>query len=365
MARTDAVQFFLELAAEWRRLGAEVTFEPGWERRGNGTSPAYEGGVVHHTASASSATRPFPTRSVLISGRPGLSGPLCNVAGPWCPPDKPLLHIVAAYPANHAGASGGRSMGPLPTSSLFNRLVVGLETDYAGVVPMAPGQMRAALIFTRGLANVLRRSVEYIRAHMETSITGKWDPGYAEGRTYDMAAFRRAAAELQQEDDMPTAAEIAEAVWARPFSAAAPGVGPAVAGRFVQHAALMATRGAGFRVLRSDPAQNYNGVKGTGEMVLVAPGAMVPIPSPGHYDAYKVHGICGHEVLNLAPNWFAHYKALYEATMRQAAGQAVDLDTLAGKLAALVNEAEAQDLAAQAQAIAEATADELATRVRE
>jgi hypothetical protein len=206
MARTDAVQFFLELAAEWRRLGAEVTFEPGWERRGNGQSARYEGGIVHHTASFSSFTNPFPTRSLLINGRSDLPGPIANVGGPVCPVDRPRLHIIAAHPANHAGASGGRSMGPLPVTRLFNPTVVGLEIDYAGLTPMIGGQYKAALIFTRGLANVLRRSVEYIRAHAETSVTGKWDPGYANGRTLDMAVFRRDAANLTPgslEDDMP------------------------------------------------------------------------------------------------------------------------------------------------------------------
>jgi hypothetical protein len=159
-------------------------------------SPAYEGGVVHHTAFFSSYASPFPARGTLIGGRPDLPGPLCNVAGPVCDEDTPTLHVIAAYPANHAGASGGRSMGPLPRTSLFNKMVVGLEIDYRGIAPMIGGQYRAALIFARGLANVLKRSVEYIRAHAETSITGKWDIGYAEGRTYDMAKFRRDAAAL-------------------------------------------------------------------------------------------------------------------------------------------------------------------------
>jgi hypothetical protein len=198
VARSDAVQFFLELAAEWRRLGAEVTFEPGWERRGNGMSPAYEGGIVHHTAFISSFANPFPAHSTLLNGRAGLPGPLCNVAGPVCPADKPRLHIMAAFPSNNAGASGGKSMGPLPKTSLFNRLVVGLEIDYSGFAPMIGGQYQAALIFTRGLANVLKRSVEYIRAHAETSITGKWDIGAGTGKaqTYDMAKFRRDAVNL-------------------------------------------------------------------------------------------------------------------------------------------------------------------------
>lgn len=195
MGRTDAVAFTLECVKAWRELGARVTFEPGFETRGNGTSADYEGGTPHHTASNSSAATPFPTRNILINGRTDLHGPLCNVAGPWCTEDDPWLHVIAANPANHAGASGGRSMGPLPVTNLFNRRVFGLEIDYPGTSPMSAGQRRAALIFTAGLTRVLRRpSTEWVRGHAETSITGKWDPGYESGRTIDLDAFRRDAA---------------------------------------------------------------------------------------------------------------------------------------------------------------------------
>ena len=204
MGRTDAVTFTRELVSAWSRLGAYVTFEPGWESRGNGYSANYGGCVVHHTAIPSSATSPFPGQRVLRDGRPDLSGPLCNTGGPWCPVDAPRIHVVSANPGNHAGASGGRSMGPLPTSGRFNPLVWGHEIDYAGDRPMAPGQYRAALIVGRGVCDVLGVSAEYVRAHAETSVTGKWDPGYAPGRTIDMAKFRRDVATLASipEDDM-------------------------------------------------------------------------------------------------------------------------------------------------------------------
>lgn len=206
MGRTDAIAFTNEWATRARQLGALVTVEPGWDVRGNGMAANYEGGLVHHTAVASSESRPFPGRTLLIQGRSDLPGPLCNVAGPWCRPDAPRLHVISARPANHAGRSGGRSMGPLPVTASFNACVFGLEIDYSGVAPMAPGQYRAALIFARAVADVLGRSTEYVRAHAETSVTGKWDPGYAMNRTIDMAAFRRDAANLstaaQEDDDM-------------------------------------------------------------------------------------------------------------------------------------------------------------------
>lgn len=240
MGRRDAVPFTLECVAEWRRLGALVTFEPGWERRGNGQSADYEGAEVHHTATPSSAARPFPTRNMLIVGRTGLPGPLCNEAVPVGPGDKPQIHVIAAHPANHAGASGGRNMGPLPVTRLFNPRVRGNEIDYEGNKPMTPGQRLAGLIHGRGVVNVLRRGTDYVRAHAETSITGKWDPGYAPGRTIDMNAFRRDAAALGSaptpkptpapapEDDMPYSEKdlsriIKDSVWQAPYQDAVTG----------------------------------------------------------------------------------------------------------------------------------------------
>lgn len=197
MGRTDAVQVTLEVVARMRALDPRltVTYEPGWERRGNGSSANFSYANVHHTASASSAARPFPTQSLLRDGRPDLSGPLCNEAGPWCTVEAPRVHVVAAHPANHAGAS--RASGPVPALALYNPRTRGLEIDYAGSSPMAPGQLHVAHLWTRANADVLASGdVEIVRAHAETSVTGKWDPGYAEGRTIAMTDFRAAAKAL-------------------------------------------------------------------------------------------------------------------------------------------------------------------------
>jgi len=199
MGRRDAVQVTLEVMQRMRALEPRlrVTYEPGWETRGNGLTANYEGALVHHTASASSLTNPNPTRNVLIYGRPDLTGPLCNETAPACTVDAPWIHVIAANPANHAGASGGRSMGPLPVTSLFNPRVRGLEIDYAGTVPMLAGQLYVGHLWARANADVVGGGdIQRVRAHFETSITGKWDIGYALGRSYDMAAFRRDAASV-------------------------------------------------------------------------------------------------------------------------------------------------------------------------
>jgi hypothetical protein len=206
MGRRDAVQVIVEVVNKMRLLDPRliVTYEPGWEKRGNGTTANYEGGIWHHTASPSSPTRPFPTQTLLRVGRSDLPGPLCNFAGPWCSVDRPTIHVMAAHPANHAGASGGRSMGPLPKTNLFNPRVLGLEIDYAGLTAMSPGQLHVAQLWARAVADVVGGGdINRVRGHMETSVTGKWDPGYANGKTYDLNALRASSARLTPGDDMP------------------------------------------------------------------------------------------------------------------------------------------------------------------
>jgi len=178
-----SVDFARAYADGMEHNGVVVHFWAGWERRGNGQSSNYLGHLWHHTASPyGSAYR------ALVEGRSDLSGPLCNVAGNA----DGSVTIVAAHPANHAGASGGRSMGPLPTTGLFNKTVWGMEIVYPGVSPMTPAQYRTALISAGVVSAVLRRpNAEWCRGHAETSVTGKWDPGFAPpNRTYDLVKMR-------------------------------------------------------------------------------------------------------------------------------------------------------------------------------
>lgn len=123
----------------------------------------------------------------MANGRAGLSGPLCNSSGN----SDGSITIIAAHPANHAGASGGRSMGPLPVTRSFNKCVWGHEIVYPGVKPMTDAQYRSATILGAVVSEILRRpNAEWCRGHADTSVTGKWDPGYANGRTYDLNKMR-------------------------------------------------------------------------------------------------------------------------------------------------------------------------------
>jgi hypothetical protein len=181
-----SVGFFRAVADGCRAYGVSVTFEPGCEARGNGQ--VFSGGrpqglLLHHTGSNYGTGL-----SVLLQGRSDLSPPLCNSSGY---PDG-RIHFIAAHPANHAGASGGKSMGPLPVSRTFNKVVWGHEIMYPGTKPMTPQQERSAIILGAVISKLLGRpTADWVRSHFETSITGKWDMGLGEGtRSVNMNAFR-------------------------------------------------------------------------------------------------------------------------------------------------------------------------------
>lgn len=171
--------------------GRSVHYQAGYENRGNGQTAAYEVTDVHHTATASANAN----LGVLINGRSDLSGPLTN----FCTWDNGDVGVIAAHPANHAGASGGYNTKPAPITSNFNKFSIGNEIIYPGNVPMSAAQYRSAVILARITVDVVGYGdANRIKAHAETSITGKWDPGYAPSKTIDMNKFRADAAAIGQ-----------------------------------------------------------------------------------------------------------------------------------------------------------------------
>ena len=179
----------LDIAERVRARGINVVKAEGCETRGNGSSwGQIEGIVNHHTAGGNN----IYIDQNLISGVPGLSGPLCN----YCIMYDGDLGVIAAYPANHAGASGGWDTAPLPVTSDFNRRVLGVEIQYRGVEPMSEAQWKTMCILNYETNKYFDWSPDHIRCktHNGTSIQGKWDPGYSEGKTYDIGVMRRAFA---------------------------------------------------------------------------------------------------------------------------------------------------------------------------
>lgn len=195
-----------------RAAGITVHELDGWESRGNGQSSAYEGWLNHHTATAFGMAP-----AVLWQGRSDLPGPLCNSAGNV----DGSITMIAAHPANHAGASGGWDTAPLPRTTLFNKCVWGHEIVYPGTVAMNPAQYRTMLICSKiGVDIWGYGDVNRIKFHQGTSVTGKWDCGYSPGKTYDIYAARNGARTILQQPapggdmkDLILAKEASGKVW--------------------------------------------------------------------------------------------------------------------------------------------------------
>lgn len=185
------------LADALRDEGCRVVEEGDWEHRGRPGSFEPTGVLWHHTGSTASESNPFPTKSVLINGRPDLEGPLCHVGIGY----DGVCHVIAAGRANHAGACSG--WGPFTSSEDGNTQLVGFEIDYDGTQAMSAAQFDAA---TRCSAAVLKRlghDEEWAARHEETSTTGKWDTGGVTGEEL-RGAIRSYLAGEDQGEPMPT-----------------------------------------------------------------------------------------------------------------------------------------------------------------
>jgi hypothetical protein len=206
MANTQLI----ERMAEWvSARGVRVVYEQGWQTRGvntQGTAASPDGrwapvGVLmHHTANRADYVNPAPGVSVLNNGRTladgsFLLGPLCHSSGDF----NGTIRIHSACRANHGGDA--RASGPIPSGSA-NTLYLGHEINYAGVSPMSPEQRHAAVLWGAAFCAVTGRGSDVVRAHAETSLTGKWDPGFADQKTIDMNAFRADVAAALLGDDM-------------------------------------------------------------------------------------------------------------------------------------------------------------------
>jgi hypothetical protein len=190
------------LVDELRRRGLVVHEWPGWDGRGNEgvTQIDPKGGIVHHTGSSYGSAYP----ELVSSSQPWANrGCLCNFAGNA----DGSLTVIASGLAYHAGKGAGPSLGPLaPYRSWLNGRTVGLEIVYPGTKPMTDAQYRTAQIWAKTVADLFGGGdIECVRAHAETNGNapggdGKYDPGYAPGKTIDMKAFRAGALSVTEDD---------------------------------------------------------------------------------------------------------------------------------------------------------------------
>lgn len=177
-----------------RDAGLTVVETSGWQERSadSGEPPRPVGVLEHHTATWASEDDPAPSVQLCIDGRPDLDGPLCHGLIGF----DGTVHLISAGRANHAGEA--KMSGPNPSGD-GNVLYVGFEWDYQGV-EQSPSteQYDAAVRATEAVLNHLDRPADAARGHLETSVTGKTDPG-----NVDLDGFRADVAKIVTDERKP------------------------------------------------------------------------------------------------------------------------------------------------------------------
>lgn len=111
-----------DLSVAAQKSGLVVHEVSGWQTRGHAHFTHLKGIVEHHTAGPSSGN--MPSLGVLVHGRPGLSGPLCNLGFAR----DGSVYVVAAGVAWHAGIGSGYGF----TTDMANFEAIGIESESTG-----------------------------------------------------------------------------------------------------------------------------------------------------------------------------------------------------------------------------------------
>ncbi|HEY9353032.1 MAG TPA: N-acetylmuramoyl-L-alanine amidase [Nocardioides sp.] len=162
-----------------RDAGLRVVEVDGWRDRGRPGSFAPVGVLCHHTATRKSTSDSAVVRLLRV-GRSDLPGPLSQLGLAR----DGTVYIIAAGRANHAGRA--KSSGAVAAGD-GNELYIGIEAFNDGVGEPWPAVQREAYELLAAVLSVevTGNSAQTVRAHRETSITGKIDP-----RGIDMGDFR-------------------------------------------------------------------------------------------------------------------------------------------------------------------------------
>jgi hypothetical protein len=191
------VPYMTRTPSDLGRFGLKVELVPGWETRGSASfAPAC---VVDHWTAGPRGTSGRPSLNVVTYGRKGLAGPLCNVYLDR----RGVCVVVAAGRANHAGAGGFRGL-------VGNSAAYGIEAECGGDGDWTPEMLAAYPRLNAALLSGLGRDASWVASHSE------WAPARKIDIRDVIAQVRANTATVladPQEDDMPTAAEIAKAVW--------------------------------------------------------------------------------------------------------------------------------------------------------
>lgn len=194
--------YLTDLAEAARKSDLEVVALPGWSTRGR---PASTGGfdprgvLCHHTGGTSDSRAYVDWMAT--EGRSDLPAPLCNLALSRTG----IVYVVAAGRANHGGDA--RATGPMPAGDA-NELYVGIEAMNTGSEGWTERQYFAYVALCAALCEHYGWPATHVRAHRETSLTGKWDPGLL-----DMDHFRNDIDTAMEDEVTPQDIDkIAEAV---------------------------------------------------------------------------------------------------------------------------------------------------------
>ncbi len=164
--------------------GLKVTEVDNWRTRGHGDVGRTIGVICHHTAGGKSVKN-MPSLHTVTYGRPGLSGPLCNLAlgrdG--------TFFTVAAGKGWHAGKGSWKSVTD------GNSHFIGIEAENSGYLNGPTAELWPEVqidAYERGCAAILdhiKQPVTQCIGHKEWSPHRKTDPTFNMGQFRDAVAF--------------------------------------------------------------------------------------------------------------------------------------------------------------------------------
>jgi hypothetical protein len=184
-----SLSWLTDLSAAVQKSGLVVHEVAGWQGRGHAHFRAVDGIVEHHTAGPKVGN--IPSLATLVRGRPGLPGPLCNLAFAR----DGSVYVVAAGVAWHAGVGSGHGF----PANMANYYAVGIEAESTGRGDWTSAQLAAWPSLNNALGGHYGFSVARMIAHFEWT-PRKIDPyGLPGGMTWLRAASARPTG-----DDMTT-----------------------------------------------------------------------------------------------------------------------------------------------------------------
>ncbi|MGO4602356.1 peptidoglycan recognition protein family protein [Terrabacter sp. 2YAF2] len=173
------------LADALSEAGLTVHETIGWRSRAQAGPFAPVGVLIHHTEVLATPEAPAPSLAAMIGvdDAPASRGPRCHVlidrnAECW---------VVAGGRAHHAGRA--RASGPVPEGDA-DTLFVGVQIEYAATSTeptqyATSVQKSVAVLAAARIVGALGHDHRYVRAHKETSTTGRTDPF-----NWDMVSIR-------------------------------------------------------------------------------------------------------------------------------------------------------------------------------